>query len=522
MNQEALFPRKADYSNTRFPEPRAFQSVAHEQLREGLRTGHRRQLLVAPTGSGKTYIGLRIAHEALRKGKRALFLCDRTALINQTSARADDYGLTDHAIIQADHWRRDNSMPFQIASVQTIRDRGGVWPKSDVIIIDEAHTQYPVWKEHIMQTSAAVVGLTATPCSKGLGILFTNMVNAATMHELTTEGVLVPMRIKTCLPPDMAGAATASGEWTKKAAAERELQIVGDVIAEWLANGEGRKTIAFGANIAHCTELAQAFNAAGVVAECFTAKTPEAERAQLLREFAKPQSEIRILVSVEALAKGFDVQDIGCVIDARPLRKSLSTAIQMWGRGLRSSPDTGKTDCLLLDHSGNIRRFYDDFSKIYLHGFKSLDMAEKLDSVIRKEEPEFTAAGCPQCHATPFRERCLKCGFEKRKGATVEAVAGEMRDMQFGRPITSADNYQLWQEVCYFARSSGSPPEKQPGRAFYLYRDITGHTPPREFVFATTEGIPPSRKTQGKITSLKIAWRRSQKASAKADQAQLP
>ena len=32
------------------------------------------------------------------------------------------------------------------------------------------------------------------------------------------------------------------------------------------------------------------------------------------------------------------------MVDCRPLRKSLSTAIQMWGRGLRCSPETGKND----------------------------------------------------------------------------------------------------------------------------------------------------------------------------------
>jgi len=129
------------------------------------------------------------------------------------------------------------------------------------------------------------------------------------------------------------------------------------VVAEWVKFGEGRKTIAFGASIAYCEALAGRFNEAGILADVFTSKTDEATRERLLEEFRKPDSAIRVLISVEALAKGFDVEDIGCVIDARPLRKSLSTAIQMWGRGLRSSPGTGKTDCILLDHSGNVLRF---------------------------------------------------------------------------------------------------------------------------------------------------------------------
>lgn len=505
----SLFNDAPTYGNTRFPEPRAFQVTAHEKLREGARNGHRRQLLVAPTGAGKTYLGLRIAHEALAKRRRALFVCDRIALINQTSARADEYGLSAHGVIQGDHWRYEPEMPLQIASVQTLRNRE--WPQADVIIIDEAHTQYPTWKEYIQDTTAAVIGLTATPCSRGLGLLFTNMVNAATMGELTDEKILVPMRILSCTKPDMTGAETSGGEWTDKAASEREAQIIGDVVAEWVRHGENRKTIAFGADIAYCQLLMQRFNAAGIVAETFTSKTPAGEREALLKEFSKPDSHIRILVSVEALAKGFDVQDIGCVIDARPLRKSLSTAIQMWGRGLRSSPKTGKEDCLLLDHSGNIQRFLRDFEDIYHNGFKSLDMSEKLDSVAREEEDdEYVPTGCPQCGHKPFLRRCMACGFEKPTRVLEDATSGEMREIRIGKNVAADDEYHLWRQLCAYAAGC----QKPQGRAWHLFHDITGRKPPREWHFDSTEPAELTRATSNKIKQLNIRWRKSRELHA--------
>lgn len=60
-------------------------------------------------------------------------------------------------------------------------------------------------------------------------------------------------------------------------------------------------------------------------------------------------------ISVETLSKGFDVPDEARMCDVCLLRKSLSTAIQIFGRGLCASPDTGKAE-LLLDFSGNIMR----------------------------------------------------------------------------------------------------------------------------------------------------------------------
>ena len=501
-----------DFKNgAKFPAPRAFQVSAHEKLREGIRAGHKRQLLVAPTGAGKTYLGLRIAHEALLKERRALFVCDRTALINQTSVRADEYGLTAHGIVQAEHKRRDNSMPLQIASIQTIAARG-YWPEADVIIIDEAHTQHSAWVEHLKTTQAAVVGLTATPCSKGLGLSFTSMVNAATMEELTKLGVLVPMRILSCITPDMKGAKTAGGEWTAKAASEREMQIIGDVVAEWQKHGEGRKTIAFGADIAYCTQLVQRFNEAGIGAECFTSETSSGDRERLLREFAKPESHIRVLSSVEALAKGFDVQDIGCVIDARPLRKSLSTAIQMWGRGLRSSTDTGKTDCILLDHSGNIRRFYDDFVEVYFNGFHTLDDAEKLDASPRPEQEDFIAGGCPSCGHKPFHRRCLSCGFEKVTTALVDEQAGEMQEIRIGKKVIAPDAENLWAQLCTYAKGSIRS-EKKAGWCWHKFREITGTEVPRHFPRveeAPIVGIHPG--TVSKLKQLRIKWHKGQGA----------
>lgn len=812
-DQQFLFQQPvANYSSTSFPAPRDFQVTAHEKLRQGVAAGHMRQLLVAPTGSGKTYLGLRASVQALIKGRRALFVCDRTALIDQTSQRADEYGMTAHGIVQANHWRRDKTQPFQIASVQTISARG-FWPDAEVIIIDEAHTQYSTWVEHLKTTKAAVIGLTATPCSRGLGHSFTNMVNAATMNELTQSGVLVPMRILSCTKPDMTGAATAGGEWTDKAASEREAQIIGDVVAEWIKHGENRKTIAFGADIAYCNLLCQRFNEAGVAADMYTSETKSAQRIHLLKEFSKPDSKIRILISVEALAKGFDVQDIGCVIDARPLRKSLSTAIQMWGRGLRSSDATGKTDCLLLDHciasgqrvltdsglvpiesvtlahklwdghefvshggvvsrgirpiiryagltatadhpvktsegwrtlghcadeqtpivttgfgrtalrerddcftaggmarraapavhacvvrmrylrvslnnlavkfagwahkgmpgvqsaatgpevalcqgrehetalhqskgsqiqglrrprdrvpfrlsdhlrsldcgesgdsgetgddgtgpeeqrralrgrkfavgepqteheqyagiaqrsavpsisrrasggplrrffaaavalagtfirgnhsamegaqlqakgqvwdildvgprnsftcegllvhnSGNILRFYNDFVDVYFNGFHSLDMAEKLDGTVRKDEEQFELYGCPACGHKPFMRRCMSCGFEKPTMVLEDSTAGEMREIRIGKNVIAADSHDLYRQLCAYVRGTGNP-DTQGGRAYHLFKDITGNPPPRDWRFEPTENAPINRGTVNKIRSLRIAY----------------
>lgn len=491
-----------------FPPARAFQDVAHAALRQGLRDGHKNQVLMAPTGGGKTYLGLRIIHEALKRGKRAVFMCDRTTLINQTSETADRYGLTEHAIVQAQHKRRDKSLAFQIASAQTVAKRG-YWPDADVIVVDECHTQMKVWTEHALQTDAVVIGLSATPFSRGLGKIFTNLVNASTMHELTQQGVLVPMRVMSCTKPNMAGAATKGGEWTDQAAEERGMAIVGDVVTEWLRHAEGRKTIVFGSTIAHCEELCRQFIDAGVMAAVFTSHTTAVERKVLLDEYRKADSSLRVLISVEALAKGFDVPDVGCVADCRPLRKSLSTAIQMWGRGLRCAE--GKTDCILLDFSGNIIRFSKDFTDLYFDGLKSLDSGDKLDAAVREDEDNWEPKGCPTCGYKPFARRCMSCGFEKQAPALVPAESGQMQAINIlagHSKSTAHDAYKsIWQQAVTYARIH-SAPEKQQGRAYHLFKKMTGMEP---------RGMPPPHMVpnvsittpfRNKVTQLNMAYKR--------------
>jgi len=499
------------YGSAKFPPPRPFQSAAHDALRDGMRAGHKNQLLMSPTGSGKTYLGLRIAHEALAKGKRAIFVCDRTTLIDQTSATADRYGLSAHGVIQANHWRTDYAKPFQIASAQTLARRQ--WPMVDVIIIDEAHTQLKAWTEFIPTTKAAVIGLSATPFSSGLGKLFSNLVNATTMHELTQSGVLVPMRVFSCTAANMQGAETSGGEWTDRAAGERGMEIVGDVVTEWHKYGEGRKTIVFGATIAHCEELCRQFVESGVMASVFTSETTKTQREELLKEYRKADSQLRVLISVEALAKGFDVPDVGCVVDCRPLRKSLSTAIQMWGRGLRSSPETGKVDCLLLDHSGNILRFAEDYTDIFYSGLSELDCGEKLDKAIRKEPEDEDRKGCPSCGYQPFKKRCMACGFEIAAQSMVEQVPGHMREVMIGKAKAANNHEHLWQQVCAYARAHGKP-DKQQGRAAHIFKDIVGTWPPRSWHIDRTPGAEISKAVLNKIRQKNIAFAAMQKKQA--------
>jgi superfamily II DNA or RNA helicase len=333
---------------------------------------------------------------------------------------------------------------------------------------------------------------------------------------MVESGVLVPMRVLSGVRPDMKGAKTkANGEWAEIEVEKRGQGIIGDVVAEWLKYANNAKTIVFGATIRHCEDLCRQFNETGVLAMTYTSRTSDAEREEILKEFRKSDSEIRVLISVEALAKGFDVPDVGCICDCRPLRKSLSTAIQMWGRGLRCAP--AKQSCTLLDHSGNIQRFKEDFERIYFNGLDRLDDGERLDKKVR-EEQEKEEYGCPQCGYKPFHRRCMACGYEKPAPEAVESTSGEMIELKIGKGVkgklSPADRYGVWRQVCSYVRRTHKNSATAKGRAYYLFHDVVGNYPANTWRYAETPDAPVSHEVLNKIRSRNISWSKSQEKRA--------
>ena len=78
---------------------RDYQSNAIEGLRNEIRKGIRRIVLCAGTGAGKTLTAGHLLKQASSKGSYALFIVDRIALVDQTSAVFEEYGIP-HGVVQ--------------------------------------------------------------------------------------------------------------------------------------------------------------------------------------------------------------------------------------------------------------------------------------------------------------------------------------------------------------------------------------------------------------------------------------
>ena len=135
---------------------------------------HRADPIAAPPPAPAHPSGAARHPRGTERGRPAIFVCDRTTLIDQTSAVTNAYGLSAHGMIEADHSRTPLSYRFQIASAQTLARRG--WPEADVIVVGEssARASEGVDRAHQNMQGDRGRGLSATPFSRGLGKLFSN------------------------------------------------------------------------------------------------------------------------------------------------------------------------------------------------------------------------------------------------------------------------------------------------------------------------------------------------------------
>lgn len=470
---------------------RDYQAESKEKLRQGIREGHRSQILMAPAGAGKTEIASSIIEDALSLGSRAAFIVDRIVLANQTSARFDKYGIP-HGVIQSGHWRNRPGELIQVCSAQTLEARG-FFPDLKLLIVDESHCVRKNIADFIQNTSAKVIGLSATPFSPGLGELYSNLVNVTTTNALIADNWLSPLRVYVAKAADMTGAKIVAGEWSDSEVEKRGMEIVGDIVAEWVAkthqhfNGPA-KTIVFSATVDHGDELCRQFQQAGYNFQQISYKTPDRQREAMIQEFEKDNSEIHGLISCEVFTKGFDCPSVRIGISARPYRKSLSSHIQQLGRVMRPAPWCGKEYGVWLCHSNNYLRFKKDVDRIFEHGLDALPNGE-LEREARKEptEKEKKQLLCSACGYVmeSFMDRCPACGKERHTRSLVEVVPGKMVSLTAEKekklPAYLREKDMVWAQICTNVRKSKSAADKPDEfilkRSRFLYHSIYGEWP---------------------------------------------
>lgn len=397
---------------------RDYQQVAIAQVYAFFRTGIKAVLLYAPTGAGKTVLAAKMIVDAVKKGRRVLFLVHRAKLVKQTVKTLHRHGIEPSVIWAGWHQLPDYSKLVQVAMVQTLQNRE-LPPDIGLVIADEVHTTafYKLYSEKVVPTYGGnilaiskcfFVGLSASPwrtkATEGYCHLFQAIVRAPYPQELILMGYLVRSRqfgydgLIDFKKLDTGG----NGDFTQKSMESVCTEVYNDeVVLRYLEICPERKAIVFCAGVKQALDITAKFRARGKRAECIIEATPEKERDAIFERFH--DSTTHILISVNVLCEGFDEPTVGAVMLARPT-KSRALLVQMCGRGLRLSQ--GKSDCYFLDFAENFKRL-----GLHTKRFTTPLCPRGSREVVKEEEIELKT--CPSCGEIipAMLGVCPNCGY---------------------------------------------------------------------------------------------------------------
>lgn len=372
----------------------------------------RKALLVMATGSGKTRTVIALIDQLMKANwvKRALFLADRVALVNQSVGAFKTFLphtspvnlITDKQAEGRIYFSTYPTMMGLIDEMQNGKRRFGPG-HFDLIVIDEAHRSvYQKYRAIFEYFDCLLVGLTATPrdeIDRDTYSLFQLQSGVPTdsydLEEAVSDGFLVPPRaVSVALRIPRQGLrydelSEAEKEQWDLLEWDEDGNVPADVSAsdinQWLFNADTvdkaleylmtqglkvengdrlGKTIIFAKNHHHAAFIVERFDAnyphlKGHFARLIDYSLPYAQT--LIDDFSNPDKAPHIAVSVDMLDTGVDVPEVVNLVFFKIVR-SKTKFWQMIGRGTRLRPDLfgpgqDKQQFLIFDFCQNFEFF---------------------------------------------------------------------------------------------------------------------------------------------------------------------
>lgn len=363
---------------------RPYQRVAVSQVISSFLSGREKMYIHMATGTGKTAVAAAIIAKLLTMGKikKVLFMVDRDSLASQTVDKLKEYGLGEYWKIERLTPNSSRHADILVSTVQMLAtgDKFKLCPSNffDLIILDECHRSYfGDWHKVVEyfrkgDKKAVILGLTATPSDKetvNTDRYFGPPVFRYTYRQAVKDNILADtIYYKFQTNVDLYGIHELGFDFDpedlgKVVDVPQRNELIAEKYFE-VINFEKekklKKALVFAASIQHANNLRYAFirkynelmglppddaEAEEFIASIHTGM-PNAK--DLIREFQRINSRIKIAVSIDMLSTGIDAPDIEVLIMARPTKSRVLYA-QMKGRGARKCEETGKDKFILID-----------------------------------------------------------------------------------------------------------------------------------------------------------------------------
>lgn len=405
--------------------PHPYQQQILDDLREGWGE-FRRQLVVSPTGSGKTLIFSWLSKEFVDACGKVLILVDQNELVDQAVDKLHRAtGIT--AEREKAEWHASKDAPVVVATVQSMARRLDEWGRDhfELVIADEADKSITdQWAGVLNHFSARVCGFTATPHrtdQRNLGCYYERLIERENLQSLVSKGFLSPVHVEMLpLKIDLSGASITQGDF--------DVHDLDSIIGpHLLAAAEAirdmatfRKTLVFLPLVKTAEKFAEIARSIGLQAESVHGKSED--RSQILARFR--DNEFEVLANSALLTRGYDDPSIDCILNLR-CTKSITLFWQIVGRGTRIAPC--KHDLLLLDphYQSPKHMVCRPAHLIAKNDLQAQAITETIESRARgggESEQDLISVVCDE---TQKREAALRKKLEEHKNKKRKTVSAE-------------------------------------------------------------------------------------------------
>jgi superfamily II DNA or RNA helicase/HKD family nuclease len=359
--------------------PHAHQREILDALAYERSRGHRRNLVVSATGTGKTVVAA-LDYQALVREHgplRLLFVAHRREILEKARLTYRTV-LTDGSfgdLLIGETVPLDDRHVFasvQSLGVERLARLDPTW--FDVVVVDETHhaaetaVMYDRLLDHVRPRF--LLGLTATPeRADGQSILprFDGRIAAELrLWGALERGLLAPFQYFGVHD----NVDLADLRWTRSGYRVEDLERLYDgndaraalVLAqlrEKVRDPLAVRALGFCVSVAHAEFMARRFRDAGLPSVALHGRSRTEDRARAIRQLEA--GELRAIFSADLFNEGVDIPSVDTVLFLRPTQ-SPTVFLQQLGRGLRLCE--GKECLTVLDFIGNARREY-RFDRLY-------------------------------------------------------------------------------------------------------------------------------------------------------------
>ncbi|MCG3718642.1 DEAD/DEAH box helicase, partial [Aliarcobacter butzleri] len=341
------------------------QEKALERLENLRNKGENKALIIAATGTGKTYLS---AFDVKNfKAKTILFLVHRENILIKAKQSFETIlpQINSFGLYTGNKKEQDKNYLF--STIQTMSSNFLEFSQDffDYIIIDEAHhVTSPSYKKILDYFKPKfLLGLTAT----------SNRMDGNSIYEIFDENIALDIRLNEALEnnlivpfhyygiSDIQSIDYENVDLTKidllakLLSVNKRVDFIIDKMNFYSNSGNKRKVLGFCVSKEHCNFMSEEFNKKGINSITLTSEDSISKREEYIQKLENENDNLEVIFTVDIFNEGIDIPSINMVLFLRPTNSPI-VFVQQLGRGLRKYKN--KEFLTVLDFIGNHKKAY--------------------------------------------------------------------------------------------------------------------------------------------------------------------